>query len=106
MGNIISAICKDCDFKTKFNYGGNKLNFQVNCPVPAINIKTGQFENVNYKSEKNNSNYKFYSNKELKGDNKNCNTLDNFDLKLNTKNNYCPKCKKYSLDFNIIAYTD
>ena len=81
MGNIISAKCKICDFKKTFNYGGNKLNFQVNCPVPAINIKTGQFENINYINEKNNFTYKFYSNKELKGDNENSNTLDNFDLK-------------------------
>lgn len=106
MGKSISAQCKDCDFKTTFNYGGNKLNFQINCPVPSINIKTGQFENINYVSEKNNANYKFYSTKELKGDNQNCNTLNYFDLKLNTKNNYCPKCKKNALDFNVIAYSD
>jgi hypothetical protein len=106
MGNIISAKCKICDFKRTFNYGGNKFDFKVNCPVPAMNVETGQFENINYKIEKNNSKYKFYSNKELKGNNENNYTLDNFDLKLNTKNNYCPKCKKYSFDFQIIMFTD
>jgi|TARA_R100001530_G_scaffold35145_1_gene27447 hypothetical protein len=106
MGSIVLAKCKICDFKTEFNYGGNKLDFQVNCPVPAINVKTGQLENINYKIEKNNSKYKFYSNKELKGNNENNYTLDNFDLKLNTKNNYCPNCKKYSFDFQVIMLTD
>lgn len=104
MGNTILAKCRICDFEKKFNYGGSRSNYKTSCPVPAINTQTGHFENVNYISEKNNSIYKFYSDKELKGDNGDNYTLNNFDLKLNEINNYCPKCKSNSLDFRITHF--
>ncbi len=106
MGYTVSAKCKNCDFKTTFDYGGGRSDFQVNCPVPAINTETGQFENINYKVEKDNLKYKFYSDKELKGSNEDDYTLECFDLKLNTKNNYCPKCKTYNLWFQLAMFFD
>jgi len=54
MGNIIASKCRICNFENTFKYGGNRFDYQTNCPVPAINIKTGEFENVNYKIEINN----------------------------------------------------
>jgi hypothetical protein len=106
MGQVISTVCKKCGFSNTFSYGGNKLGYQTNCPVPAINIENGEFENVNYKNEINNPIYKFYTDKELKGDNEGNNTLGNFNLELNTVNNYCPKCKNFAFDFRIKFFTD
>lgn len=106
MGNIIVSKCRICDFENTFKYGGNRFDYQTNCPVPAINIETGEFENVNYKTEKNNPKYKFYSDKELKADNEEKNTFRNFNLLLNSVNNYCPECKNFSLDFRVKFYTD
>ncbi|WP_420287298.1 hypothetical protein VT569_05215 [Flavobacterium psychrophilum] len=106
MGNIIASKCRICDFENTFKYGGNRFDYQTNCPVPAINIETREFENVNYKIEMNNPKYKFYSDKELKGDNEKNNTFGNFNLELNSTNNYCPKCKNFSFDFRIEFFTD
>ena len=58
MGNIIASKCRNCNFENTFKYGGNRFDYQTNCPVPAINIETGEFENVNYKVETNNPKYK------------------------------------------------
>ena len=106
MGNIIASKCRICNFENTFTYGGNRFNYQTNCPVPSINIETNEFENVNHFEEKNNPKYKFYSDKELKGDNEGKNTLKNFDLELNTTNNYCPSCKNKSLEFILNMHTD
>ena len=104
MGEIISTNCKKCGFRNKFSYGGNRFNYLTNCPVPAINIETEEFENINYITEKNNTKFKFYSDKELKGDNEGKNTYGNFDLEINSCNNYCPKCKNFSLDFRVTTF--
>ena len=104
MGNIIASKCRVCNFENTFKYGGNRFSYQTYSYVPAINIETDEFENVNHVEFENNPKYKFYSDKELKGDNEGNNTMDNFDLKLNTINNYCPKCKNFTLDFRITIY--
>ncbi len=106
MGQIIETICRKCGFSNTFSYGGNRLNYLKHYPVPAINIENGMFENVNYIDNKNNPKYRFYSENELKGDNQGNNTLENFNLNLNTVNNYCPKCKNFSFDFRVKYYTD
>ncbi len=104
MAEIIAAKCRVCNFENTFKYGGNRFSYQTYCYVPAINIETNEFENVNHVEFENNPKYIFYSDKKLKGDNEGNNTMDNFDLKLNTLNNYCPKCKNFSLDFRITIY--
>ena len=83
MANIIASKCKSCRFSNDIKYGGNKLNTKLIWSVSVINSETDEFENVNYFEFENNSKYKFYSDDELKGDNKGNNTMDNFDLKLN-----------------------
>ena len=106
MGNIIKAKCTSCDFEKDFNYGGNMMDFTTNNPVPALHKISGKFKNVNYFKEKDNAHYHYYFEDQLKGDNTTGHTFQNFDLFLNKKNNYCPECKKFSLDFNLLAYTD
>lgn len=34
------------------------------------------------------------------------NTINNFDLKLNTVNNYCPNCKEKALILRITMFVD
>jgi hypothetical protein len=101
MGQILNANCRICNFETDFRYGGGQLNYRENCPVPAINKETGHFETVNYITEKNNTQYLFYTDKQLKGDNGNNSIYQNFNLELNQTNNLCPNCKQYSFDFAI-----
>ncbi len=106
MGNIIASKCRLCDFENEFRFGGNRFDFKTNCPVPAINIETGEFVNINYKELEKDSAYLFYSDEKLKDINNNSNTINDFDLKLSSKNNYCPNCKNFTLDFNLKLLTD
>ena len=106
MGNIIGTKCKSCSFTNKFSFGGGRFSYKTNCPVPAINKETLEFENVNYFEFKNTDKYLLYSDEVLKGNNYDNYTINNFDLKLNTVNNYCPECKEKALAFSIIAFTD
>ncbi len=101
MGYVLNAKCKICDFKAEISFGGGRLNYLTNNPVPAINVHTEQLENVNYMTEKDNPNYLFYTNSCLKGDNGKANVFQNFDLQLNQVNNYCPNCKGYTFDFSL-----
>lgn len=99
MGQIIASKCKICDFENTFSYGGSRFDFQTFNPVPAYDKTTQELESVNYKLEKDNPDYIFYTDEQLKGDNEGKFIFQNFDLKLNQVNDYCPKCKNYSLDF-------
>ena len=106
MGNLIKSKCMFCGFSNEFNFGGVKLNYKTNCPVPAINKHTLEFENINYYEYKKSNNYLFYHEDSLKGKNQDNQTIDNFNLKLNQKRNFCPSCKENSLTFEIIMFTD
>ena len=99
MGERIKAKCKTCNFTIEFNYGGGKLDYKTNNPVPAYNKKTNDLESLNYHIEKDNPNYIFYTQIELKGNNEGENIFRNFNLELNEVNNFCPNCKNFSLDF-------
>jgi hypothetical protein len=106
MGNIIATKCKSCGFINKFSFGGGKFSYLIDCPVPAINKETLEFENINHYDHKDSGKYLFYSDEVLKGNNYDNNTINNFKLKLNTVNNYCPECKEKALEFKIVMFTD
>ena len=106
MGNIIASKCRICGFTNEFSYGGGRYSYQAHCPVPAINKETLEFENVNYLEHKNSDKYLFYTDDVLKGDTNDNSTINNFDLKLNTVNNFCPNCKEKALDFRITMFVD
>ncbi|MCF6140492.1 hypothetical protein L1S34_04265 [Flavobacterium sp. K77] len=106
MGNIIKSKCQSCGFSNEFRFGGGRFNYLTNCPVPAINKETLEFENINYLANKNSEKYLFYTDDVLKGNNLDYNTINNFDLKLNMVNNYCPNCKEKALDFRVTMFVD
>lgn len=99
MGQILQAKCRICNHETTFKFGGGRFNYLEYCPVPAINLENGNFENVNYLIEKNNSKYDYYFNSNLKGKSETGKVFRNFDFLLNEFNNYCPNCKQYTFDF-------
>ncbi|RRJ92467.1 hypothetical protein [Flavobacterium macacae] len=106
MGNIIASKSKSCGFSNEFSFGGGRYSYQTYCPVPAINKETLEFENINYLEHKNTNKYLFYSDDILKGNNYDNNIINNFDLKLNTVNNYCPNCKEKAFAFHITMFVD
>jgi len=44
MGYIIASNCLSCNYTNRFNFGGGRFSYQTNCPVPAINKETLEFE--------------------------------------------------------------
>ena len=61
MGQVLKAKCKICNYNKEVAYGGGKYDYQTNNPVPCINKATGEMESVNYKIERDNPNYHFYT---------------------------------------------
>ena len=106
MGTIIKAKCTHCNFEKDFSFGGNMMDFTTNNPVPAIHKGSGKFRNVNYYRTQEQENYWYYFDAKLKGANKDGSTFQNFDFLLNEKDNYCPECKKFTLNFGLIAFID
>ena len=106
MGQLVEAKCRNCNFKTKFGFGGNRCNHRIHRPVPAINIETGKLESVNYHEHSDNEIYTFYSDAKLKGNNFTNPTINNGELKLNMANNFCPECRTFNLMFWSTVFTD
>ena len=94
------------DFTKKFDFGGGIINFAFYTPVPAIEINTGHFKNPNYKKVEKHSNYYFYWDDRLKGDNQKAYKFQNLDLEFNSKGNYCPNCKTFQLELISMAIFD
>jgi hypothetical protein len=106
MGQSILATCTACIFKKEFKFGGNMMDFTTNNPVPAIHKISGKFRNVNYFKTRLKDNYIYYFEEQLKGINTSEYTFQNFDLLLNENGNFCPECKKFTLNFNSLSNTD
>ena len=104
MAEVLKANCRICNYETSFRYGGGRFDFQTYNPVPVYDKTKEELKSVNYFLEKDNPNYIFYSDEQLKGDNEGNFIFQNFDLKLNQVNNYCPRCKNYSLDFRSYMF--
>ena len=100
MGQVIKARCGLCQFETSFFYGAGKMNHGTTCNVPAINLATRQFEQVNFIDPNLDRDlYFFYHDPILKGNNLDYNTFDWRNMKLNRVNNFCPNCHKFNFDF-------
>lgn len=106
MGNLIACKCRNCEHRDTFRLGGGRFSYLTNCPVPAINIETLEFEKVNFYEHEKSGKYMFYSNEVLKGDNYDNKTFTNFKLIFNEEGNYCPKCKEKKLAFRVAMYLD
>jgi hypothetical protein len=106
MGNIVATLFRNCCFKNKFRLGGGRFSYLTNCPVPAIIKETLGFENINHYDHKDSGKYLFYSDDELKGDNYNDKTFNNFNLYFNEEGNYCSNCKNKNLAFSIAMFVD
>lgn len=107
MGSILTAICGGCGFKKEIFFGGGMLNFTTVCNVPAINKNTGEFIITNYLNKSTYSdNIIFYNQPEMysgvidEGAHQWC------DVYLKRKDNYCPECKGFTLDFEFAGCFD
>lgn len=100
MGLIITAVCGICAFEVKFVFGSGKMNYSTELSVPAINLTTRKFENVNFIDPAlNRDDYAFYHDKQLKGNNLDYQTYTWRNLELHQVYNYCPNCQKFHFHF-------
>ena len=101
MGMILTGRCKSCGFKTEFSFGGDKKNCTTVCMLPAIDKETGEFVELNYYAFQNSeSKYLFYNDEKLKTNDLESNyRFKNYDVEINQRDNFCPKCKTYGLNF-------
>ena len=126
MGNLLKAKCACGAEYNNIPFGGVKSNFKTVCLIPAIHKETGKLEVVNYYEhvpktvKKNflqrwfgkslqlpNPQYIFYNDQQLQTvEPEKYRNIGFGDVTLNNKQNFCPDCKCFTLDFEIVAYTD
>ena len=108
MGKILTGECKNCNFKNEFSFGGDKRNGTTVCMLPAIDKETGEFVELNYYDSQNSeSKYLFYNNEKLQTNDLVSNhRFKNYDVEINQRDNFCPKCKTYGLNFFLRYLTD
>lgn len=107
MGKILLAVCEKCSFDRQFGFGSGREDFGTVCYVPAINIKTGEFKSENYLDKKLlNGEYVFYNEPKMYNGEKELSDHQLGDILLKAKNNFCPQCRNYSLEFKNYAIAD
>ena len=101
MEHEMIGTCNSCSYSKGFKFGGGRLKFQNVCLGPAINLKTGKIETVNYKMY-DPINYKIYTNEELQSAHPEYLSKYKFgNFTINPTGNFCPSCHKKTFDFSI-----
>lgn len=105
MGYGLISVCRSCDTSTDLIYGPGMISRDIH--VPAIELSSKKVISVNYNEENLASKkYKFYTSRRLKSFFRGGSTLDIYDLKLNSRNNFCPNCRKFTFDFELDCLFD
>lgn len=105
MGYVYSAECSQCGFSSKFRFGSGMSNVKTMLSAPAIELETGKFVVLNFLEFKDNESYVFYSDPSMQSNEDReakKQTINWHSFVLNRKNNYCPRCKNFSLNFDHI----
>ncbi len=109
MGQILQAICRNskCRFKETVYFGGGITDFTTVCSVPAIDRSTNKFLVENYLQEDTlPSHIIFYTSPDLQSESDNQDWHQWCEVSLKPKNNYCPECGYYTLDFLDVGCWD
>ncbi|TVR44668.1 MAG: hypothetical protein EA394_00145 [Bacteroidia bacterium] len=108
MGSILKASCKQCKFSKEFGFGGGMTDFQTNCSVPAINTATGEFTTENYfNKDRLPDDIKFYNDPEMyQGEPDEGQTHQWGGVYLKHKDNLCPGCNAFTMDFQNVGFFD
>ncbi len=100
MGLILIASCKNCGFKQDIFFGSGMADYTRVCDVPGINRKTGEFVVANFlKADELKSEIIFYNEPLMYSATIGEDYHDWGDVLIQKKNNICPQCKIYSLEF-------
>lgn len=109
MGEMIKAVCENCDFETEtLYYGGGMNDFLYSFGMPAINRETGEFAFLNYfNREELKHEFIFYTDPSMYDSSVNSgirisNIVESnkfVEVPLRSNGNLCPACKQYTLSF-------
>lgn len=105
MGTLLKAKC-GCGFKNERIYFGAGMEDEGICNVPALRNGSSTIEMKNIRKKEGYLDYIFYTEKiciESDGIDKFYNA---WEFKLRKRNNLCPKCKNYEMDFIYIGEYD
>ena len=107
MGYILRGKCKTCDFEKEFRFVGNKVITKLFVCYP-LQITKLEFVELNYYDYLNSeSKYLFFNDGKLKTNDLESNyRFKNYDVEINQRDNFCPKCKTYGLNFFLRYLTD
>ena len=108
MGSILKANCKACGFNQEVYFGAGMSDFKVNCSVPVYNLKTKTFlVKNNLNSAEKAEGDMFYNNPRMFEGNIEAEPYHQWnDFLLKKTRNFCPDCKRYSLEFVDVGCFD
>lgn len=105
MGTILIAEC-NCGFTNDKIYFGAGMEDIGICNVPALRNNSSTIEMKNIRAKETFPDYVFYSEKICKESDDTDEFYGAWEFQLNKKNNLCPKCKNYLMDFIYIGEFD
>lgn len=97
MGTLLKARC-ECGFENEKIYFGAGMEDDNKCLVPALKNDSSTIEMIDIRKKRNHLTYAFYTDKIFFKDEFN-EYYNAWEFKISKKNNLCPKCKDYKLDF-------
>lgn len=107
MGTIVRASCCKCGFEKEVFFGGGMSDFTTKCRVPAIETKTGKFVVKNYfKKVQLEGDFVFYDEPRMYEGNIEDGAEKWGEVSLKFKNNLCPYCRTFTLNFESIGLYD
>lgn len=99
MGFIILSNCNNCNYKpNRISIGGGRMNHRTYNGAPAWNKETDEIEQVNL-YDKLEEKYIPYNNKKMFKKDRKVSLHQWGDCYYSSKNNFCPKCKTFNVDF-------
>lgn len=105
MGTILKAEC-NCGFiNEKISFGAGMEDEGI-CNVPALRNGSSNIEMKNIRKKESFPNYIFYTEKIFNESDGKDDYYDAWELKLKKKNNLCPKCQKYEMEFVYVGEYD
>ena len=114
MGHTAKPICHNCGYTTDdVGFGAGRANHLKLCAMPAVNFDTNEIVTLDYfekiktvryllffkKTVREKGNYVFYCESGMSVRNKDTRNHNWKDLEIPQTGNFCPKCKKYELEF-------
>ncbi len=103
MGSILNAICKNCGFAREGIFFGQGMRAAVP-RVPAIRKASGEFVQAELSDD---TDLRFYNDPSMyKNPIEEDEGIQDFDIWLNPKDNLCPACKEYAMDFEAYGNWD